>query len=130
MATDNSTTAFIVCIIIGFLLVRWYVSPSASSTAPPVSSNGSTPAVSANLTASTSASRGASGGSSGPGRRRRQVTMGMIEVVQSVAPTLTIEQIRYDLERSGSVESTIDRFLAEGGLPMVRFFYFMCPTLR
>ncbi|KAK9239849.1 hypothetical protein V1525DRAFT_396937 [Lipomyces kononenkoae] len=106
MASDSTTTTFIACIVIGFLLIRWFVIPSAS---PPSSSN--------SAGAPTSSSQ--AGTESGTTyRRRRPVTQAMIEVVQSIAPTLTVEQIRYDLERTGSVELTIDRILAEGGLPL------------
>ncbi|KAK7206614.1 hypothetical protein BZA70DRAFT_108583 [Myxozyma melibiosi] len=115
MATDSTTTTFIACIIIGFLVVRWYV--SAPQQQIPAGATG-TPQSRA-----TASSTGVAGLSSLASelqrpRSRRPVTQGMIEVVQSVAPTLTVEQIRFDLERSGSVEATIDRFLAEGGLPM------------
>ncbi|KAK9458145.1 hypothetical protein V1511DRAFT_28462 [Dipodascopsis uninucleata] len=100
MASDNTTTTFIACIIVGFLLIRWLISPSSSGSPNTTNSGISTAA-----------------NNSAQYRRRRQVTQGMIEVVQSVAPNLSVEQIRYDLERSGSVELTIDRILAEGSLP-------------
>ncbi|KGQ90246.1 hypothetical protein MEQ_04262 [Candida albicans P87] len=41
----------------------------------------------------------------------------MIEVVQSIAPMLTVEQIRYDLETTGNVEATVNRFMELGDLP-------------
>lgn len=41
----------------------------------------------------------------------------MIEVVLTIAPTLTEEQIRLDLEKTGSVEATIDNYMANGNLP-------------
>ncbi|KAK9470308.1 uncharacterized protein V1510DRAFT_423394 [Dipodascopsis tothii] len=94
MATDSTTTTFIACIIIGFLVVRWCVS---SSSAPAPTAAAATP--------------------NRPAPRRRAVTPGMIEVVQSLAPGLTVDQIRADLERSGSVEATVERILAEGSLP-------------
>ncbi|KAK9369191.1 hypothetical protein V1509DRAFT_609181 [Lipomyces kononenkoae] len=106
MASDSTTTTFIACIVIGFLLIRWFVIPSASP--PSSSSTTGTP---------TSSSQTATEVNAGY-RRRRPVTQAMIEVVQSIAPALTVEQIRYDLERTGSVELTIDRILAEGGLPL------------
>jgi coupling of ubiquitin conjugation to ER degradation protein 1 len=49
---------------------------------------------------------------------RRPVDNSMIEVVQTIAPNLSVEQIRYDLERTGSVETTVERYLAQGDLPM------------
>ncbi|KAK9248805.1 hypothetical protein V1506DRAFT_503241 [Lipomyces tetrasporus] len=105
MASDSATTTFIACIVIGFLLIRWFVIPSTSSPSSSVSTGTGTLSSQATTGASTTY------------RRRRLVTPGMIEVVQSIAPTLTMEQIRYDLERTGSVELTIDRILADGGLP-------------
>lgn len=48
---------------------------------------------------------------------RRPVDNSMIEVVQTIAPNLSVEQIRYDLERTGSVETTVERYLAQGDLP-------------
>ncbi|KAK9466170.1 hypothetical protein V1512DRAFT_264033 [Lipomyces arxii] len=106
MATDNATTTFLACVIIGFFVIRWLIAPSSNSSSTEAGASGAS-----------TASAGGSTGSS-PYRRPRPVTQGMIEVVQSIAPALTVEQIRYDLERTGSVEVTIDRVLAEGGLPM------------
>ncbi|KAK9480182.1 hypothetical protein V1514DRAFT_211074 [Lipomyces japonicus] len=101
MASENATTFFIVSIIIGFLLIRWLVSPSQTNSS----------------SASSTAQAGAATNARAPSRTRRPVTQGMIEVVQSISPGLTVEQIRYDLERSGSVETTVERLLAEGTLP-------------
>ncbi|QPG76618.1 hypothetical protein FOA43_004010 [Brettanomyces nanus] len=50
-------------------------------------------------------------------RRRHDVTAQMIETVQQIAPNLTMAQIRYDLERTGDVNVTIDRYLNRGTLP-------------
>ncbi|VEU20051.1 DEKNAAC100632 [Brettanomyces naardenensis] len=41
----------------------------------------------------------------------------MLDSVQQIAPGLTIAQIRYDLERTGDVNLTVDRYLNEGNLP-------------
>lgn len=41
----------------------------------------------------------------------------MVEVVQTLAPGMTEAQIRYDLERTGSVETTVERYLSMGSLP-------------
>lgn len=55
----------------------------------------------------------------GNGRRyRRAVTQDMIDVVKSIGPYLTVEQIRYDLEKTGSVEETVNTFLSTGTLPI------------
>lgn len=44
-------------------------------------------------------------------RRKRRVTEGMIEIVSTLAPHLDVEQIKYDLEKTGSVELTVQRLL-------------------
>lgn len=41
----------------------------------------------------------------------------MIDVVQALGPTLSADQIRYDLERTGSVEETVEKYLSTGTLP-------------
>ena len=53
----------------------------------------------------------------GSRRRIHHVTPQMIEIVQQVAPSLTEEQISYDLEQTGDVNRTVDRFLNHGTLP-------------
>ncbi|KAL3235290.1 Coupling of ubiquitin conjugation to ER degradation protein 1 [Nakaseomyces bracarensis] len=44
-------------------------------------------------------------------RRKRRVTEGMIEIVATLAPHLHHDQIKYDLEKTGSVEATVERLL-------------------
>lgn len=53
------------------------------------------------------------------GRRMRNivVTSDMIESVRSIAPGLTTGQIRADLMESGSVQSTVDRYLSGALVP-------------
>ncbi|KAK9459751.1 uncharacterized protein V1516DRAFT_677883 [Lipomyces oligophaga] len=112
MASDNTTTTFIAVIIIGIFLVRWLVSPS-SSQAPSARNQ----AAGQTTAAGTSSNRTTSRAATGVFRRPRVVTDDMIEVVQSIAPQLSPVQIRYDLERTGSVEVTIDNILRQGTLP-------------
>lgn len=50
-------------------------------------------------------------------RHRRPVTEDMIAVVAAMAPTLAREQIVYDLETTGNIEATIEKYLATGTLP-------------
>lgn len=40
------------------------------------------------------------------------VTPEMIDAVQAVAPTLTVRQIRADLQLTGNVQATVERYLA------------------
>ena len=46
------------------------------------------------------------------GRRNAAVTESMIESVRAVAPGLTTAQIRTDLQQTGSVQQTVERYLA------------------
>lgn len=50
-------------------------------------------------------------------QRRHHVTTSMIDTVKQVAPRLSDAQIRYDLERTGNVNETVDRYLNQGTLP-------------
>jgi coupling of ubiquitin conjugation to ER degradation protein 1 len=43
---------------------------------------------------------------------RNRVTTDMVDAVQAVAPTLSIAQIRADLAITGSVQTTVERYLA------------------
>ena len=113
---DQGTTLFFVLVITGYIALKWFMS-----------NNEQHPSVQANGASSTSSTNGASNGSSGngssgrrtprPRRIRRPVNQDMIEVVQSLAPHLHPEQIRYDLEQTGSVEATVERFLSGREMP-------------
>lgn len=48
---------------------------------------------------------------------RRTVTQDMIDVVKAMAPDLAPEQIEYDLQRTGNIELTVERYLNTGTLP-------------
>ncbi|TKY87353.1 hypothetical protein EX895_004030 [Sporisorium graminicola] len=61
-----------------------------------------------------------SGGSQAPAintARTRQVPQHMVDSVKTLFPHISDASIRYDLQRSGSVEATCERILNEGGLP-------------
>ncbi|BAP70074.1 coupling of ubiquitin conjugation to ER degradation protein 1 [Kluyveromyces marxianus] len=113
---DQGTTLFFVLVITGYIALKWFMS-----------NNEQHPSVQANGASSASSTNGASNGSSGngssgrrtprPRRIRRPVNQDMIEVVQSLAPHLHPEQIRYDLEQTGSVEATVERFLSGREMP-------------
>lgn len=49
--------------------------------------------------------------------RTRQVPQHMVDSVKTLFPHIPDASIRYDLQRSGSVEATCERILNEGGLP-------------
>lgn len=50
-------------------------------------------------------------------RIKREVTMDMIEIVQTLAPTLDVKQIEYSLRNTGSIEATVDDFLSGKEFP-------------
>lgn len=49
--------------------------------------------------------------------RSRQVPQHMVDSVKTLFPHIPDASIRYDLQRSGSIEATCERILNEGGLP-------------
>ncbi|KAI9306469.1 hypothetical protein BJ944DRAFT_255419 [Cunninghamella echinulata] len=53
-----------------------------------------------------------------PTRRVHRVTPQMIEMVRAMFPDIPIAAIQADLQRTGSVETTVDNALRDGGLPM------------
>ncbi|CCK71388.1 Cue4p KNAG_0G03300 [Huiozyma naganishii CBS 8797] len=48
---------------------------------------------------------------------KREVTQDMIEVVQTLAPNLDVEQIRASLQKTGSIEKTVTYYLAGEEFP-------------
>ncbi|QLL34708.1 hypothetical protein HG536_0H00830 [Torulaspora globosa] len=111
---DKSTVTFLVTIIIGFILLKWFTQaeqhPSARQLAG--EETGQTRGANAGHQQATESSR-----QFATRRVRRAVTPDMIEVVQSLAPHLHVEQIRYSLEQTGSVEETVERFLRGDDFP-------------
>ncbi|KAI3403307.2 CUE1 [Candida oxycetoniae] len=112
---DSTTVIFIVTIVVAFIFLRWLITPIPQDSDFPNISSGNTGTVAAGSSAS---GRATSRGSMSVTRRNgRQVNDSMVEVVQTIAPNLTVEQIRFDLENTGSVEVTIDRYMELGTLP-------------
>ncbi|GAV55938.1 hypothetical protein ZYGR_0AZ01100 [Zygosaccharomyces rouxii] len=112
---DQSTLTFLVTIIIGFVLVKWFTQtdqhPSAQALTGNQASSGSSSSTSSRGSQQLGSTRQRSP------RYRRAVTPDMIEVVQSLAPHLHEEQIRYNLQQTGSVEETVERFLRGDDFP-------------
>lgn len=110
--SDSNTITFFFTVVVAFVVIRWFINSEP-----------------ANPDAGDAGAGGADAGNAQQpqqqNRRRnlqpvafREVTPGMIEIVQSMAPNLTVEQIRYSLEsNNGNIEATVDQFLAEGTLP-------------
>ncbi|KAH3669021.1 hypothetical protein WICMUC_005120 [Wickerhamomyces mucosus] len=102
---ENSTLLFIATLVVAFIFLRWFIN-SEDEDLTVAGSN----LQSAQRTEETRPAQQRE-------QNRRPVTTDMIEVVQSLAPHLTVSQIRYDLQRTGSVQETVDRILSEGTLP-------------
>lgn len=105
---DNSTIFFIVLLLVAFVFLRWLISPIPQSVPDEF-----------NIRTNIGRSPESIQQDPVPARRRshRQVTESMIEVVRAIAPQLTDSQIRYSLERSGSVEATVDEYMENLTLP-------------
>ncbi|ODQ68651.1 hypothetical protein NADFUDRAFT_19318 [Nadsonia fulvescens var. elongata DSM 6958] len=97
---ESSTVTFIVFVVVASVIIRWIF--NEDHVANP------------HITAEDETNQQEGGR---PRYRRRGVDQNMVEIVQSLAPGLSVEQIRYDLERTGNVELTVERYLAEGTLP-------------
>lgn len=119
---DNSTLVFIGVLGIAFIFLRWLIAPIPPQL--PSELNEALANSSSNNTGSANNSRSANSNAYSDSslqnitrRQRREVSDDMIEVVQTIAPQLTRGQIRMDLERTGSVEVTIERYMETGSLP-------------
>lgn len=93
---DSSTIIFVLILLIAFVFLRWFIDSDEEDLDALASNNVRVQP---------------------PPRNHREVTTDMIEVVQSIAPTLSVGQIRLDLERTGSVQETVDRILSGAQLP-------------
>ena len=106
---DYTAIIFAVVLIIGFIALRLIIKPLPETNDFNIDTS--------TLSKDEEPTSSSSGITSGKSRHRRPVTDSMIEVVLTIAPTLTEEQIRLDLEKTGSVEATIDNYMANGNLP-------------
>lgn len=111
---DSSTITFIATLVIAFVFLRWFISSDEEDEATIQSTATST---SPSQSQAQDSQHDAEEQSTRQERLRRPVTNSMIEVVQQLAPHLTVGQIKLDLQRTGSVQETVDRFLSEGTLP-------------
>lgn len=125
---ETSTVLFIAVLAVGFIFLRWLITPIPHDVPPEVEelrnqsnrANGASSSASSSATgarANSGANSGATGTSTGTRRTNRDITESMVEVVQAIAPQLTPGQIRHDLRRTGSVEVTINRYMETGSLP-------------
>ncbi|EGV63656.1 coupling of ubiquitin conjugation to ER degradation [Yamadazyma tenuis] len=113
---ETSTIIFAATLVVAFVFLRWLITPIPHATPHEIEEV----RRSYNPSSHTSQTSFSNGNSTPTTRSRpstRQVTDSMIEVVQAIAPQLTPGQIRYDLESSGSVEDTVNRYMETGSLP-------------
>lgn len=99
---DQSTLIVLFTLAAVFVMLRWFIAPIPQS----VPEEFDIPDPSRRRTSQSTRQRS-----------RRPVTDSMIEVVQTIAPQLTVSQIRFSLERTGSVETTVNEFMENGDLP-------------
>lgn len=119
---DISTILFVATLAVAFIFLRWLISPIPQSNEFNINE-----AVRESDTRSTGSSTGAStnsntnsnsnSNSNSRSRARRPVTDSMVEIVKTIAPNLTRDQIVMDLTNTGSVELTIERYMELGDLP-------------
>lgn len=112
MSGDSNTITFFFTVVVAFVVIRWFI------TSETVEGGGE---------GGVNATAGEGQQQQGPATRtrnlqpvqlnRRPVTQDMVEVVLQIAPHLTPAQVRFDLERTGNVEETVNRALADGTLP-------------
>lgn len=115
---ESSTILFIVTLVTLFIFLRWLITPIPQEVPYEVeqitSQNQSRPVPTNNHV------RFNSGNSTNDTRSTsniREITPSMIEIVQAIGPQLTESQIRLDLQRSGSVEATVNNYMENGNLP-------------
>lgn len=101
---DSSTLIFIASLAAAFLVLRWLIMPIPQSV--PEEFNIPDPSR-----RNEQAARRRNNNSNRP------VSDLMIEVVQAMAPQLTLSQIRHSLEKTGSVEATVNEYMDNGDLP-------------
>ena len=106
---DSSHLSIAITLLVGFFVLKWFYQPNQHPSTARLSSNGT------NYQQQQQSGSNHRPVSRNNDRRRREaghvVTPEMIQTVQSVAPSLHTEQIRYALQRSGSVEVTVERYL-------------------
>jgi len=104
---DSNILSIIITLLLGVFILKWFLQSDAHPSTDRINrtqvrGRGST---------------GQRARTSGNGRNEHTVTPDMIQAVQNVAPTMDVEQIRYALKQSGSVEITVERYLRGENFP-------------
>lgn len=123
---DISTILFVATLAVAFIFLRWLISPIPQSNEFNINeavresdtrSTGSSSGASANSNTNSNTNSNSNSNSNSRSRARRPVTDSMVEIVKTIAPNLTRDQIVMDLTNTGSVELTIERYMELGDLP-------------
>ncbi|CCD27247.1 Cue1p NDAI_0K00560 [Naumovozyma dairenensis CBS 421] len=109
----------IVVIIIGLLFMRWVFQSDQHPSAQSLNSSTSSQPQQQRNTARNGArsNRNNNNNNHNNNNGRYPVTNDMIQTVQNVAPDLHREQIRFNLQRTGSVEDTVESYLRGDSFP-------------
>ncbi|CCD24858.1 Cue4p NDAI_0E00420 [Naumovozyma dairenensis CBS 421] len=129
---DNSTIIFITSIILGFILIKWFNMKNSNNnnddesyaemTMTEIKETITTfnkPKDSDEKQTITNDDQKEAPQMKKKGNRfqKRMVNDDMIEVVATMAPSLDYEQIKFDLQKTGSIEKTIENFLRGDDFP-------------
>lgn len=101
---DTSTLMFMATLAVAFLILRWLIRPIPQSVPEEFNVPDPTRRNQQPVRRQTASAN-------------RAVTDLMVEVVQAMAPQLTVSQIRHSLQRTGSIEATINEYMDNGDLP-------------
>ena len=106
---DSSVLSIIITLLLGVIILKWFLQSDPHPSTDRISRN--------QVRGSRSNNNARSATSNRNNNNRHHVTPDMIQSVQNVAPTMDVEQIRYALQQSGSVEITVERYLRGESFP-------------
>lgn len=107
---EGSPIPIVFAVIIGLVLLRWLGNSDQHPSARQLNQEPSSQRLGSRMGASSGQSRDNSRNTNS-GRTSSRVNDHMIDLVQNIAPGLHREQIRHDLEQTGSVDDTVERYL-------------------
>ena len=107
---DSSVLSIIITLLLGVIILKWFLQSDPHPSADRINRNQVRGSRSSHNVRTATSNRNNN-------NNRHRVTPDMIQAVQNVAPTMDIEQIRYALQQSGSVEITVERYLRGENFP-------------
>lgn len=113
---EHSAAVVVATLILGIFVVKWFAAPKEHPSAQRLP-NTQLPSSSNNQQRTAGSSNGRGSQRRVSSTSRRNITPEMIETVRNVIPALHPEQIRYDLESTGSVEQTMERYFNGESFP-------------